>query len=425
MAYVIVFVVLGLLLAMGVPIYISLLLASFFGVMAFTDISPEILIQRSFAGIDKFVIMSLPFFILGANAMDVGGLSKRIIALCRALFGHIFGGLAVTTQSAATLFGALSGSGPATVVAIGRILFPELARSGYPVKWASGLIVQAGSVSLLIPPSISLLLFASVTNLSVSDMFFGGLGAGLVLTFFIMVYIYIYARRHGIRGEKRASFDEIVKAFKDSIWSLFVPVIIIGGIFSGIFTPTEAAAVSAVYAILIGAFVYKEITVKKLFKLCLQSAKTTASVMILIAASSGFSWLLTITQFPAVIADFLTTYFHNSVTFLLFLNILLLLMGMVLEPTLALVIVSPLILPTAVSLGIDPVHLGVVICLNLAIGMFTPPFGLNIFVGQSITRLEMTEAWKGLVPFIIVSILALMLVTYYPPISLFFPGMLN
>lgn len=425
MTFAIIFLALALLLTLGAPIFIALLLASFFGVIVFTDISPTVLIQRVFAGIDKFVIMSLPFFILGANAMDVGGLSKRIIALCRALLGHIYGGLAITTQAAATLFGALSGSGPATVVAIGRILYPELVRSGYQARWASGLIVQSGSVSLLIPPSISLILFASVTNLSVSDLFLAGLGAGLVFAFIVLIYIYLYARKHKIGGEEKPSLTEVFKAFKASIWSLFVPVIIIGGIFSGVFTATEAAAVSAVYAILIGAFVYKEITLKKLFQLCLASAKTTASVMILIAASSGFSWLLTITQFPAVIADFLISNFHSPITFLLFLNILLLLMGMVLEPTLALIIVSPLILPTAISLGIDPVHLGIVICFNLAIGMFTPPFGLNIFVSKSITGLEMTETWKGLYSFIVVSMIALLLVTYYPPISLFFPGLLN
>lgn len=425
MTFAIIFLVFGLLLAIGVPIYVTLLLTSFFGVFVFTDISPSVLIQRVFAGIDKFVIMSLPFFILGANAMDVGGLSKRIIAFCRALMGHIYGGLAVTTQAAATLFGALSGSGPATVVAIGRILYPELVRSGYQPRWASGLIIQSGSVSLLIPPSISLILFASVTNLSVSDLFMAGLGAGVVFSVIVMIYIYLYARKHKIGGEARTPLNETIKAFKDSIWSLFVPVIIIGGIFSGIFTATEAAAVSAVYAILIGAFVYKEITWKKLYELCLVSAKTTARIMILIAASSGFSWLLTITQFPAVIADFLTNNFHSSFTFLLFLNLLLLLIGMVLEPTLALIIISPLILPTAVSLGIDPVHLGIVICFNLAIGMFTPPFGLNIFVSKSITGLEMTESWRGLAVFVAISILALMLVTYVPSISLFLPSLIN
>ena len=425
MTFILIFLVLAILFIIGVPIFVALLLTSFFGILMFTDIPASVLIQRTFAGIDKFVLMSLPFFILGANAMDVGGLSKRIITLSRALLGHIHGGLAITTQAAATVFGALSGSGPASVLAIGRILYPELIKSGYSPRWASALIIQSGSVSLLIPPSITLILFASVTNVSVSDLFLAGLSAGVVFALVVMIYIYLYARKHNIKGEEKPTAKVLLKALKDSVWSLLVPVIIIGGIFSGIFTATEAAAVSAIYAILVGAFVYKEITWKKLYDLCLASAKTTASVMILIAASSAFSWLLTVVQFPVFFADFLTENFGSVLTFLLFLNIILLLIGMVLDPSLALIIISPLIMPTALALGIDPIHLGIVICFNLVIGMFTPPFGLNIFVSKSFTGLEMTESWKGLYPFIAVAIFVLILVTYIPAITMFLPNLMN
>lgn len=425
MTFIVIFLMLAVLFLLGTPIFISLMLASIIGVSFFTNIDPTVLIQRTFAGLDKFVLMSLPFFILGANAMDVGGLSKRVINLARATLGHIHGGLGVTTQVAATIFGSLSGSGPASVAAIGRILYPELIKTGYSPRWASALVIQSGSVSLLIPPSITLILFASVTNVSVNRLFLAGLGIGLLFAFTIIVYIYLYSRKHNIKGESRATIKEVLTAFKESILSLLVPVIIIGGIFSGLFTATEAAAVSAVYALFIGAFVYKEITWKKLYDLCLTSAKTTASVMILIATSSAFAWLLTITQFPQVFAEFLNNNFDNKIMFLLVLNLALLLIGMVLEPTLAIVVLSPLIFPTALALGIDPIHLGIVICFNLIIGMFTPPFGLNIFVSKTFTSIPMTESWKGLIPFISIALIVLLLVTYIPQLSLFLPDLLN
>lgn len=425
MTFLIILLILGFLLLIGTPIYISLFFSSFIGIIFFTEIDASALIQRTFAGLDVFVLMALPFFILAANAMDVGGLSKRIIEFTRSLLGHIAGGMAITTQAAAAMFGALSGSGSASVIAIGRIVYPELIREGYDKKWASGLIVQSGSVSLLIPPSITLIIYASVANVSVASMFFAGLSAGIIYTLFFIIYIYIYAKKNNIKGEGKASFPNIIRATKDASWSLLVPVIIIGGIFSGIFTATEAAAVSAVYAILVGAFVYKEITWKKLYDLSLSSAKTTAVLMMLIAASTAFSWMLTIIQFPQAIAAFLNEYFLSSITFLLFLNIFLLILGMFLDSTMSLIVISPLILPTAIALGIDPVHLGIIICLNLAIGQFTPPFGLNIFVGKAITGLEMHESWKGLPAFIAVALVSLLAVTYIAPISTYLPSLLE
>lgn len=425
MTFLVIFLALGLLLVIGAPIFIALLLTSFLGVIFFTDVNPIILLQRSFSGIDKFVLMAIPFFILGANVMDVGGLSKRIIAVARALLGHINGGIGITTQAATTMFGALSGSGPATVVAIGRIIYPELVRGGYNKGWASALIIQSGSVALLIPPSISLLIFATVTNTSVASVFAAGAGAGVVFSLLAVIYIYLYARKHDIKGDEKASMPTVMKAMKDSILSILVPVIILGGIFTGLFTATEAAAVGSLYALVIGAFVYKEITWKKLYELSVSSAKTTAAILILIATSSAFSWLLTVVQFPALLVDFLTNNFTNIITFLLFLNIMLIIIGMFLDATLSLIVITPLVLPAAISLGIDPIHLGIIICFNLAIGQFTPPFGLNIFVGNSVTGLDMKTTWKGLIPFISVALIALLLITYIPEISMFLPGLLD
>lgn len=425
MTFLVIFILLGIFLVAGIPVFISLFLTSFIGLILFTDIEPIVLIQRAFSGIDVFVLMAIPFFILGANVMDVGGLSKRLIDAARSLFGHLFGGMAITAQMASTMFGALSGSGPATVVAIGRILYPELVKDGYSKKWAAGLVVQSGSVALLIPPSISLLIYASATNTSVSALFAAGVGGGLVFSLLATVYIYFYARKNNIKGNERATFLEILKSLKDALIPMMVPVIILGGIFSGLFTATEAAAIASIYAIIIGVFVYKKITWRKLYEICLSSAETSASLLILLATASAFSWLLTITQFPAVLASFLTDNFTSYITFLLFLNIILLIIGMFLDASLSLVVISPLVLPVAVSLGIDPIHLGILICLNLAIGQFTPPFGFNIFVGDSITDIEITETWKGLIPFIGVSLVSLLLITFIPSISMYIPSLLS
>ncbi len=421
----VVIILLFAVLFLGAPIFIALSLATFAGIMIFTDISPEIVIQRTFGGIDKFVLLCLPLYILGANAMDVGGLAKRLIRWCKVLIGHFSGGLAMTAQVAAMFFGALSGSSPATVIAIGRILYPELLRQGYSKTFSSGLIIQSGAASLLIPPSITLILFAFATNTSIGALYAAGLGAGIFFGLVTLGYIMYYSAKKNYTKEARATKKEFVEATKDAVWSLFVPVIIIGGIFSGLFTVTEAAGVAAVYAIAIGAFVYKEITWKKLYDLCLSSAMTTAQIMIIIAGASAIAWILTVGQVPQEMAMFLTENFHSSWTFLLFLNLFLLVIGMFLDASIALIVIAPLILSSAVALGIDPIHLGIVMVLNLAIGTFTPPFGLNIFVSHSITKLSVMEILPGLLKFIWISLAALIFVTYIPWISLFLPRLLG
>ncbi|RFU70502.1 TRAP transporter large permease [Peribacillus saganii] len=417
----------GLLFAMllfGVPIYISLIFSTFITLALFTDVNSMVAVQRVFGGIDKFVLMALPFFILAANAMDVGGLSKRILNFARALVGHLYGGMAMATQIAAMFFGALSGSSPATVVAIGRIMYPELLNQGYPKKFASGLIIQSGAVSLVIPPSITIILYASATNTSVGSLFLAGLGAGLFFGGFILLFIYLYARYKNFPKGKRSSAKEIWKAIKDASWSLAVPIIIIGGISFGIFTPTEAAGVSAIYAIFVGMFVYKEIDGKKLYKLCFDSAKTSAQVLILVAAASAFGWALTVAQAPQMLAGFVAETFTSQWTFLIFLNLMLLVIGMFVDSTIALVVIAPLILASALGLGIDPIHLGIVMVLNLAIGTFTPPFGLNIFVANSITRLKMNEMLPGIMQFLWVSLIGLLIVTFIPFISTILPELI-
>lgn len=406
-------------LAISVPIYLSIGLASFIAVMVFSDIIPMVLIQRMFAGLDAFSLMALPFFVLAANIMDGGGLSRRILDFSRALVGHLAGGIALTTQVASMFFGALSGSSPATVIAIGKIMYPELIKGGYNKSFSGGLLASSGAVSLVIPPSITLIIFAAVTGVSVSSLFIAGITAGIVLGLSSIVYIYIYAKKHNIPKNKRASRKELVNNFGKAFWSLLVPVIILGGIYTGIFSPTEAAVVSVVYAFVIGFFVYKELNLKNTFKIAIDSAITSAQILVLVASAKLFGWVLTREQVPQQVASFMIENVTSVILFLLILNIILLIMGMFMEGIAAITVTAPLIYPAAMAMGIDPVHLGIIMVTNLAIGMYTPPFGMNIFIAQTITKLEMKEMMPGITKFLAFNIVGLLIITYIPDISLF------
>lgn len=414
-----------ILLLGSVPIYVSLGLAAFVATIFFSDIQPMLLIQRLFAGLDQFALMALPLFILAANIMDGGGLSERILKFARALVGHLAGGVAMTTQVASMFFGALSGSGPATVIAIGKIMFPELTRGGYSKSFSSGLLASAGAVSLIIPPSITLIIYGSVTGVSVGNLFIAGIGAGLVFGLSSIIYIYIYARKNDIPRDKKATGQELWDATKKAGWALLIPIIILGGIYSGIFTPTEAAGVSAVYALIISFFVYREMTVAQFYKICIESAITTAQVLVLVAAAQVLGWLLTKGQVPQLIATFIAENISTPLLFLLLFNVLLLVLGMFIEGVAAIIIVAPLVFSAATALGIDPVHLGVIMVANLAIGMYTPPFGLNIFVTQTVTKVSMKEMLPGIMAFMGFNLLALIIITYIPDVSLFLIKILN
>lgn len=403
----------------SVPIYISLGLAAFISVIFFSDIQPMLLIQRLFAGLDQFALMALPLFILAANIMDGGGLSQRILRFARALVGHLSGGVAMTTQVSSMFFGALSGSGPATVIAIGKIMYPELLRGGYSKSFSSGLLASAGAVSLIIPPSITLIIYGSVTGVSVGSLFIAGIGAGIVFGLSSIIYIYLYAKKYNIARDKKASKKELWETTRKAGWALLIPVIILGGIYTGMFTPTEAAGVSAIYALFISFFVYREMTFKKFYKICVESGITTAQVLVLVAAAQILGWLLTRGQVPQMIATFIAENISTPFMFLLLFNILLLVLGMFIEGVAAIIVVAPLVYGAAIALGIDPVHLGIIMIANLAIGMYTPPFGLNIFVTQTITKINMKEMFPGLVAFLGFNLLGLLIITYVPDVSLF------
>lgn len=403
----------------SVPIYISLGLAAFLAVVFFGDVEPMLLIQRLFAGLDQFALMALPLFILAANIMDGGGLSRRILDFARDLVGHLSGGVAMTTQVASMFFGSLSGSAPATVIAVGKIMYPQLMKDGYSKPFANGLLASAGAISLILPPSITLIIYGSVTGVSVSSLFIAGIGAGFIFGLSAVVYIYIYAKRHKVPRNKKASKKQLWSSTRKASWALLIPVIILGGIYSGIFTPTEAAGVSAVYALAISYFIYREMDLKKFYKICVESAVTTAQVLVLVAAAQVLGWLLTRGQVPQMIATFIAENITSPIIFLLLFNLLLLLLGMFIEGVAAIIVVAPLVFSAAIALGIDPVHLGIIMITNLAIGMYTPPFGLNIFVTQSISKVGMREMLPGLMVFLGVNLTALAIITYVPDVSLF------
>lgn len=418
------FISLFALLILGAPVFVALTLSCVIAILGFSDYPVMIVAQRLVGGIDKFSLMAIPLFIFAANVMKTGGIAKRILNWAQTMVGAQKGGMAVTTEIACMFFGAVSGSSPATVIAIGGLTYPKMIEKGYPRDFTTGLITSSGSVALLIPPSITAIVYGSVTGASVGALFMGGLTAGIVYGLCFIAYIMWYARKHNIPADPKVTAREKWKATKEAAWALGVPVIILGGIYTGIFTPTEAAGISAVYALIVSFFVYKEMTIKQLIESCISSAGSTAQTMILLASASVFGWVLTIGQVPQHLSSMIVNANLSSVGFLLVTNVLMLIEGMFIDGSSAVVITAPLLYSAAVALGIDPIHLGVIMVANASIGMFTPPFGLNLFVAQPVTGNSMATIFKGVFPFIAISLVALALITYIPSISLLLPRLI-
>ncbi len=413
------FGLLFLFLFTGVPVYIAMSLASVSALYLFTNIPMEVVAQRMFSGIDKFSLMAVPFFILAANVMKGGGISQRILNLASKLVGHLRGGLAIAVVISSMFFGAVSGSSPATVVAIGGLMLPELLKNGYEEKFTLGLIASSPAVAVIIPPSIGMIVYGTMTGVSIGDLFIGGVGPGIVWGLAAMVYCYLIARKDKVPVQKRASIKEVLLALKDAAWALGVPIIIIGGIYGGRFTPTESAVVAAVYAIFVALFIYKELSFKELMDEAVESAVGTAQIMILLAAASIFSWILTRQQVPEALANSLIQLTNSKVTILLMMNFILLIAGMFIDPASSTTILAPLFLPLALSYGINPVHLGIIMVVNGAIGMFTPPFGLNLFVATGISKEPISKIITGAVPFVIVALVVMAIVTFVPQVTLY------
>jgi C4-dicarboxylate transporter DctM subunit len=414
----------AVLLFLGVPIAVILGVTTLVSLVLFSSTPLTIITQQLFNALDQFVLLAIPFFILAGAVMTRGGIARRLIHFVNALVGWFPGGLAMAGILACIFFAAISGSSPATVVAIGSIMIPALIKAGYGEKFSLGLITVSGSLGIVIPPSIPMILYCLVMNVSVAEIFMAGVMPGLLIGFSLMVYTFFVARKHDWRIEQKASFSRLIRTGKEGIWALMLPFIVLGGIYSGVFTPTEAAAVSVVYALFVEMVIYKEFGIKDLTAVCQEAAVLSACLLFILSCAMTFIWLLTAEQIPHRLADIIIHYIDSPWMFLLTVNLLFLILGCFMDDVSAMLVLAPLFLETLNRYGIDLVHFGVVMVLNIQMGMLTPPFGLNLFVASGITKQPIIKIASGVAPFLVIMLACLMLVTYIPWISLALPGWL-
>lgn len=417
------FILLFLFMFMGLPVAIALGLSSLVTIMVFGHDSLASLSLKLYETSEHFTLMAIPFFILAGSFMTTGGVAKRMIRFANASVGHLHGGLAIASVLACVLFAAVSGSSPATVVAVGSIVIAGMVRAGYTESFAAGVVCNAGTLGILIPPSIVLVVYGAVTETSVGALFMAGVVPGLLLGLVLMVAIYVIARVRNMPRQPRASLGEVAAAARDSIWGLLLIVIILGGIYGGVFTPTEAAAVAAVYAFVIAVFVYRDIGMKQVPEVLIDAAKVTIMLMFIIANALLFAHVLTSERIPQAIAEQIIAWDMEAWQFLIVVNILLLVAGAFMEPTGIILILAPILFPIAMELGIDPVHLGILIVVNLEIGMVTPPVGLNLFVTAGITNLSIGQVIRAALPWLMLLLIYLVFITYVPAVSLWLPGL--
>lgn len=418
------FSVLFICILIGVPIAVSLGLSSLIAILLFGKDSLASLSLKLFDTSEHYTLMAIPFFILGGALMSTGGVAKRLVRFAVACVGHIRGGLAISAVLACTFFAAVSGSSPATVVAVGSIMIAGMVSAGYTKEFAAGVMCNAGTLGILMPPSIVMVVYCAVTEQSVGRLFLAGIIPALLLASSLMLAIYIRARMIGLPSQPKASTKELIDSAKDAVWGFFLLFIIMGGIYGGIFTPTEAAAVAAVYAVLVSLFIYKDITFKTLPHVFVDASKTTVMLMFIIANAILFAHILTTERIPQLITEQITSMGLSPITFLIIVNLILLVAGNFMEPTAILLILAPIFFPIAVALGIDPIHLGIIMVVNMEIGMITPPVGLNLFVTSGITGMSLLSVVKAALPWLSVLLVFLVIITYFPKISTILPDMI-
>ncbi|HEX3170559.1 MAG TPA: TRAP transporter large permease subunit [Burkholderiales bacterium] len=423
-AWIIFALLFGLMLT-GMPISISLGLTVLTYLFTMTTVPIESVALKLFTGIERFEIMAIPFFILAGNFLTHGGVARRMIAFASSMVGHWHGGLALAGVMACALFAAVSGSSPATVVAIGSIILPAMIKQGFPARFGAGVITTSGALGILIPPSIVMVMYAVATNTSVGALFIAGIIPGLVLAMLLGLTTWWRARKFNYPRQPVATWGERLATFRKAIWGLLLIVVVIGGIYSGIFTPTEAAAMSAVYAFFVAVFVYKDMTLKQVPKVLLDSANMSAMLLYIITNAVMFSYLMTSEQIPQELATWMLDKGLGAVAFLLFVNIVLLLAGNVMEPSSIVLIMAPIMFPVAMKLGIDPVHFGIIMVVNMEVGMCHPPVGLNLYVASGIARMGITELTIAVWPWLLTMLVFLVIVTYMPIMSLWLPKMLG
>lgn len=414
-----------ILLLLGFPIFVILLATAAIVLIIFAPVPPMAMHINMFGSVDKFALMAVPFFIFAGELMGQGGISKRIVAWVLSIIGGVRGSLALTTVGTCTVFGAISGSSPATVAAVGRLLYDPLRNAGYSERFSSGLLASSGAIAVVIPPSIGMILYGASAEQSVALLFIAGIVPGLLMAFLMAAYIYAFAVRRGIKEASGFSFSAFLKATKEGVWALGTPVIILGGIYAGIFSPTESAGIACVYAIIVTRFIYGDISWKGVWDVSVNSMYLTAQVLIIVAAAGVFSQLLTISGVPQSAVAAIEELNMEPWMVLLVINVFLLLVGCLLDPGSAILVLTPLLAPIALAMGVDLIHFGIIMTVNLAIGMFTPPFGLNIFVTQALFKVPLSSIYPGLVPFIIINLIALGFVTYIPELSLYLTTFVN
>jgi C4-dicarboxylate transporter, DctM subunit len=418
------FLMLFAFMLLGMPIAVALGLSSVLTILFFGKDSLASLSLKLFETSEHFTLLAIPYFILAGAFMTTGGVARRMIRFAIACIGHLRGGLAMASVLACMLFAAVSGSSPATVVAVGSIVIAGMMRAGYTQSFAAGVICNAGTLGILIPPSIVMVVYAAATETSVGKLFMAGVIPGIVLGLMLMVAIYVRARMIDLPRQPRATLREVLVAGRDSLWGLLLLFIILGGIYGGVFTPTEAAGVSAVYAFLVAVFVYRDIGLKQVPKVLVDAARVTVMLMFIIANALLFAHVLTTERIPQAIAEQIVAMGMAPWQFLIVVNILLLVAGNFMEPTGIILILAPILFPIATHLGIDPVHLGIIMVVNLEIGMVTPPVGLNLFVTSGITGMSIVQVVRAALPWLSVLLVFLVIVTYVPPLSIWLPGKL-
>jgi C4-dicarboxylate transporter DctM subunit len=421
----IIFLILLVLMLTGMPISISLGLTVLTFLFGFSHVPLESVALKLFTGIEKFEIMAIPFFILAGNFLTHGGVAKRMIRFATSMVGHWYGGLGLGGVVACALFAAVSGSSPATVVAIGSILLPAMVKAGFPKNFGAGVITTSGALGILIPPSIVMVMYSVATNTSVGALFMAGVVPGLALAATLGGVTYWRARKFDYPRLPKASWGERLSALRESIWGLLLIVIVMGGIYSGVFTPTEAAAMSAVYAFIVAVFIYRDMGLKDVPRVLLNSANMSAMLLYIITNAVLFSFIMTNENIPQALADWMLGHGLGVIAFLLAVNVILLLAGNFMEPSSIVLIFAPILFPVAMKLGIDPVHFGIIMVVNMEVGMCHPPVGLNLYVASGITKMGITELTVAVWPWLLAMLGFLGVVTYWPALSLWFPRLLG
>lgn len=422
MISIVLFVSLIVFLIINVPVGIAIGLSSLSAILMSDRLSATYIVQQLVTSADSFPLMAIPLFILAGELMGSGGVSKRILNVCNVFFGRITGGLAIVTVVVCMFFAAVSGSGPATVAAVGSMVVPTMLEKGYSKSFTLALVATAGSIGVVIPPSIPMVIYGVSTNTSISGLFMAGFLPGLLIGLVLIFLCYFYCKKQGWKGEEyKYSGKEKLAAVWDAKWALINPVIILGGIYGGIFTPTEAAAVAAVYALVCGVFIHRELDFKSMISTIGNACSTTGTTMVIIGCATAFTKILTIQKIPEMITNGIIGISDNKIIILLLINVLLLIVGCFMDTTPAMMVLAPILLPIATAFGLDPIHFGIIMVVNLSIGFITPPLGINLFVASRIGQTKLETVTSGIVKFLIAMLMCLMLITFIPKIAMLLP----